>query len=63
MLKCEDCGLEFEDNEIATWREDRGEFWGMPAYETCWGCPRCHSTAVEDVKDQNDESEVDDDDG
>ena len=56
MFKCADCGLVFDESDIATWKEDRGEFWGMPAYETMSGCPRCHSGAIDEI-------EVNEDDG
>ena len=42
MKICNDCFHVFDDDEIATWRESRGEFWGMPCYETVSGCPKCH---------------------
>lgn len=41
MLKCRDCGYEFEDGEQTTWYESRGEFWGNPCSEAMDGCPRC----------------------
>lgn len=41
MLKCLDCGYTFDEDEIKTWREDRGEYWGVPVTERCCGCPRC----------------------
>ena len=46
---CYNCGNEFE--ELISWEESRGEFWGVPCYETCYGCPACHSDDVEEVKD------------
>lgn len=39
--KCYDCGAEFDEYEEVS--ESRGEFWGMPAYETMAYCPICHS--------------------
>ena len=50
MFKCADCGLIFDESEIAVWEEDRGEFWGMPAYEKMSGCPRCYSTSIEEYE-------------
>lgn len=50
MLKCEDCGAIFEEEELATWNENRGEFWGMPCFETMQGCPNCHSGDVVDYE-------------
>ncbi len=49
--RCEDCGLEFDDP--AQWQESRGEFWGFPAYETCFGCPNCKGSF--DVIEDNDD--------
>lgn len=37
--KCLECGEKFE--EVATWEEYRGEYWGVPAYESVSGCPKC----------------------
>jgi len=55
MFKCNDCGLIFE--EPKRWQEDRGEFWGQPAYETMYGCPHCYSG---DYEEYNDEDEYED---
>lgn len=46
--RCNDCRFEFD--EPARWQEERGEFWGSPAYETCYGCPNCYSGDVEEIK-------------
>ena len=56
MFKCLECGLIFDESESAVWEENRGEFWGMPAYEKMTGCPQCHSTDI-------DEYEVEENDG
>jgi hypothetical protein len=42
MKICLDCRHVFSEDEIAYWREQRGEYWGMPCYETVCGCPICH---------------------
>ena len=48
-LICNDCGESFFEDECVDVRESRGEFWGMPCYETMGGCPHCKSTdLVED---------------
>lgn len=39
MFHCIDCGIDFD--EPAQWQESRGEYWGTPAYETCYSCPFC----------------------
>lgn len=41
MLKCLECGHIFEDGEQRKWKEQIGEFWGQPVYETLIGCPNC----------------------
>lgn len=46
MLKCEECDLIFNDDEIAEWNENRGEFWGQTCYEKMSGCPYCFSGAI-----------------
>lgn len=50
MQICLECGKTFEENDIAYWRESRGEFWGFPAYEIVSGCPYCHGDYDEAVK-------------
>ena len=48
MYICDCCGMVFED--IAEWRESRGEYWGDPAYETLIGSPCCHEGFTEAVQ-------------
>lgn len=55
--RCNDCGRIFDEDEIATWNESRGEFWGQPCYETMSGCPYCHSGDL----DEYDPDAIDDD--
>lgn len=38
---CLECGETFDEDEIYTWREDRGEFWGVSCSEEMSGCPYC----------------------
>ena len=59
MLKCEDCGLIFEDEDLAEWYEDMGEFWGQPVREKMSGCPRCFSGAVDYYYGKDEEGEDD----
>ena len=47
MYKCNDCKHEFVEPD--TYTEYRGEFWGMPAYETLGCCPVCKSDDYEEV--------------
>ena len=48
MYKCIECGTVFE--EPKTWKEGRGEFWGMPCTETMSGCPKCREGYEEAVQ-------------
>ena len=41
MFICLECGFVFDEDDVATWKEDRGEYWGTPCYESVSGCPRC----------------------
>ena len=41
MYKCVECGHIFEQGEEKRWLENRGEYWGQPAYEKMTGCPYC----------------------
>lgn len=54
MLECKDCGNIFPEEELAEWKEERGEFWGQPCYEMCSGCPCCHSSDVHEVEEKED---------
>ena len=45
MFICCECGKMFED--IAIWREYRGECFGDPSYEELWGSPCCYGNYVE----------------
>ena len=47
MLVCLECGNVFSEDEIEYWKEDRGEHFGTPRYETFSGCPRCNGDYVE----------------
>ena len=60
--KCNDCECEFDESEIAHWKESRGEFWGQPCYEEMCGCPNCHSGDIEEIKEDEDDEEGEDDD-
>lgn len=60
LYRCADCGNTFAEDEIATWKEERGEFWGAPAYEKMSGCPFCHSG---DISEYTETEEGDENDG
>ena len=61
--RCRKCGAVFQESDIITnaWREYRGEYFGVPAYETVSEdhCPKCYETAIEEYwedEDVNNES-------
>ena len=47
MFICLDCKHIFSEDDIATWEESRGEYWGAPCYESVSGCPCCKGDCVE----------------
>ena len=49
MWICDRCGRVMD--ELESWREERGECFGFPAYETMWGC-QCGSTDVFYLEDE-----------
>ena len=59
MYKCNECGEIFDEPKEV--QEGRGEFWGMPAYETMYYCPYCESEDFEeydeDEEEENEEAE------
>jgi len=59
MVRCDDCGWIGEPEELRKVRESRGEFWGMPAYETMSYCPCCGSDFIEDYDGTVDSEDVD----
>lgn len=53
FLKCIDCGLIFDEEELQTWSERVVEWW-----RDYKGCPRCSSEFIEDYDpDKNDDDE------
>ena len=48
-LICLDCGEIFDEDELDSYEECVGEYWGTPAYETFGICPNCQSDAWEDL--------------
>ena len=50
MFVCLECGHIFDEDEVYTWKESRGEYWGTPCYEEMAGCPRCKGDYVETYK-------------
>lgn len=47
MKKCDECGHVFADEDIARWKEDRGEHFGFPCQEELCGCPMCNGSFSE----------------
>lgn len=43
---CYDCKEVFDEPKKV--QESRGEFWGMPAFETMYYCPCCGSEAIDE---------------
>lgn len=39
--RCCECGKIFDEKNVLTIEEDRGEFWGAPCTETCYYSPCC----------------------
>ena len=63
MYKCESCGCKFIDPVKS--EEYRGEFWGVPAYETVGSCPCCGDDDYREVDEYDEcyyEGEYDDQD-
>lgn len=54
---CADCNNIFGEDEIATVREDRGEFWGQRCFENISVCPFCHSDAIDEYNEDEEENE------
>ena len=50
LCACFDCGKTFDSADLKAVQEDRGEFWGAPAFETMYYCPHCGSDQFDDVK-------------
>ena len=58
MLKCCDCGKVFHTSELKIVYEDRGEFWGAPAYEPMAYCPYCESDDYYELSEEEEEELV-----
>lgn len=59
MYRCGECGREFY--EPGSYEDYRGEYWGMPCWETIPCCPHCDSDDFEEIKDDEEEEEEYDD--
>jgi hypothetical protein len=47
---CLECGHVFDEEDIATWEENRGEYWGVMCSETVSGCPNCYGSYAKTYK-------------
>lgn len=50
MYVCLECRHICDEEDIITWKEDRGEYWGTPCYEEKSGCPHCKGNCVKAFK-------------
>lgn len=53
--RCWDCGREFD--EPGTYKDPRGEYWGVPCWETMPCCPYCESGDFEEIEDEDEDEE------
>lgn len=44
---CLECGNVFDEDDIVSWSESRGEFWGVACSETVSGSPCCEGDYIE----------------
>lgn len=49
MLICRNCNSVFSEEDRKTVCENRGEFWGSPAFERISVCPVCGSDDISDA--------------
>lgn len=54
-FRCE-CGAEFDEPKAV--QESRGEFWGVPCWETMYHCPCCGDSCFDEI-DYSEEEEQD----
>ena len=52
MYKCVECEREFD--EPIQFSEYCGECWGIPCYQTLYGCPRCKGN-YEEIREEDEE--------
>ena len=50
---CYNCDATFDEPQRV--EESRGEFWGMPAYETMYLCPACGSSEFDEQEEEDGE--------
>lgn len=54
-IRCCHCNIILDEEELITIEDYRGEFWGVPAYETISVCPYCRMDDLEDVEEEEEE--------
>lgn len=47
LYVCLECGHIFDEDDVITWKEYRGECFGYPAYEEFMGSPCCKENYAE----------------
>lgn len=50
MYCCISCGHVFDEGDVSTWKEGRGEYWGTQCSESVSGCPHCKGDYVKTYK-------------
>jgi DNA-directed RNA polymerase subunit RPC12/RpoP len=55
MYKCENCGAIFSEQRMI--QESRGEYWGVPCYETMYYCPKCGNEDFDEYEDEDEDDE------
>lgn len=53
-FRCE-CGCEFDEPEAV--QESRGEYWGVPCWETMYYCPGCGDSCFDEIDYSQEEEE------
>lgn len=53
MYKCNECKELFDEPD--SYRENVGEFWGQPAYQTFYICPYCGSDDFDEYEEEMNE--------
>lgn len=54
-FRCMECGRTFDEPKRV--QESRGEFWGVPCYETMRYCPFCMGDFEENTEEEEEEEE------
>ena len=49
QIHCNDCGMDFDPDELSSYTEHIGDCFGFPAYQTYSVCPLCGSEDLEEI--------------